>query len=118
MSTVARSSASRSGFSQPSGVTAVPSSIREVRCERDDRQRRLVPGPWIRAVEQPDGEEAQLLQRHSRLRHAAFLRLDVKLTAPAPWLTAPGTGLTAGRARFASDSIHHVPMANDTYAIE
>jgi hypothetical protein len=31
MSTVARSSAYRSGFSQPSGVTAVPSSIREVR---------------------------------------------------------------------------------------
>jgi hypothetical protein len=33
MSTVARSSASRSGFSQPSGVTAVPTSIREVRWE-------------------------------------------------------------------------------------
>ena len=30
-STVARSSARRSGFSQPNGVTAVPSSIREVR---------------------------------------------------------------------------------------
>src|SRR5580692_13103991 len=32
-STVARSSASRSGFSQPSGVTAVPSSMRVVRCD-------------------------------------------------------------------------------------
>ena len=30
---MARSSASRSGFSQPSGVTAVPSSIRDVRCD-------------------------------------------------------------------------------------
>jgi hypothetical protein len=33
MSTVARSSAIRSGFSQPSGVTAVPIAIRRVRCE-------------------------------------------------------------------------------------
>ena len=33
MSTVARSSARRSGFSQPSGITAVPSSILAVRCE-------------------------------------------------------------------------------------
>ena len=32
-STVARSSASRSGFSQPSGMTAVPRSIRLVRCD-------------------------------------------------------------------------------------
>jgi hypothetical protein len=31
MSTVARSSARRSGFSHPSGVTAVPISMREVR---------------------------------------------------------------------------------------
>jgi hypothetical protein len=30
---VARSLASRSGFSQPSGITAVPSSMRSVRCD-------------------------------------------------------------------------------------
>jgi oleandomycin transport system ATP-binding protein len=53
------------------------------------------------------------------LRHnAAFLRIEAKLTAPARRLTATGTGLTADRARFGSDSVHHVPMANDTYAIE
>lgn len=33
MSTVARSSAIRSGFSQPSGVTAVPIAMRDVRCD-------------------------------------------------------------------------------------
>jgi hypothetical protein len=33
MSTVARSSANRSGFSHPSGMTAVPSAIRLVRWE-------------------------------------------------------------------------------------
>src|SRR3954464_3997172 len=42
-STVARSSASRSGFSQPSGVTAVPSSIRRVR--------------WLAAAITATGEE-------------------------------------------------------------
>ena len=31
MSTVARSSANRNGFSSPSGMTAVPSSMRDVR---------------------------------------------------------------------------------------
>lgn len=30
------SSASRSGLSQPSGITAVPSSMRDVRCEQCD----------------------------------------------------------------------------------
>jgi hypothetical protein len=43
MSTVAQSSASRSGFSQPSGVTAVPSSIRRVR--------------WVAAASTATGEE-------------------------------------------------------------
>src|SRR4051794_30072529 len=42
-STVARSSASRSGFSQPSGITAVPSSIRRVR--------------WVAAARTATGEE-------------------------------------------------------------
>ncbi|SCE13061.1 hypothetical protein GA0115246_111183 [Streptomyces sp. SolWspMP-sol7th] len=42
-STVAQSSASRSGFSQPSGVTAVPSWMREVR--------------WVAAARTATGEE-------------------------------------------------------------
>ncbi len=43
MSTVAKSSASLSGFSQPNGVTAVPSSMRLVR--------------WVAAARIATGEE-------------------------------------------------------------
>ncbi len=51
-STVARSSASRSGFSQPSGITAVPSSILEVR--------------WVAAASIATGEETPYCRCRSR----------------------------------------------------
>ena len=118
-STVARSSASRSGFSQASGVTAVPSSIRDVRwdaaamiatgeetpyCRCRCRSQARVEAELLAelelgeqclhararvvAVEDADGEEAELLQGHVGRGHVS-----------GQPTRAPGRSRQDGRAR-------------------